>query len=219
MAYIVVGCGRVGAALAFRLYQRGHPVSVIDQEPAAFHNLNPEFKGRMLEGDALDRPLLERAGIEKAVGLAAVTNSDSLNAVVSHLAGQIYRVPHVLARNYDPARRPFFDAFGLQVVSSSTWGAQRIEQLLLNGGPRMVFEAGNGEIGIYELAMPPRWEGRMLQELLRGSDARAAALTRAGRAELPEPSTRLHAGDILHLSATLEAIQLVQERLEAGESA
>jgi len=50
MAYIVVGCGRVGAEVAQRLHQRGHAVAVIDQEPAAFQNLNPGFKGRLLEG-------------------------------------------------------------------------------------------------------------------------------------------------------------------------
>src|SRR3970282_11551 len=101
-----------------------------------------------------------------AAGLAAVTNSDSLNAVVGHLARQIYHVPNVLARNYDPIRRPLFDAFGLQVVSSSSWGAQRIEELLLNGGQRVIFEAGNGEVGIYELTVPAGWEGGGVSRVL-----------------------------------------------------
>jgi trk system potassium uptake protein TrkA len=219
MGYIVIGCGRVGAELALRLYQRGLSVAVIDQEPEAFRNLNPEFKGRLLEGDALDRSVLERAGIAEATGLAAVTNSDTLNAVVSHVAQELYHVGRVLARNYDPVQRPLFDAFGLQVVSSSTWGAQRIEELLLDGGPRVVFEAGNGEIGIYELTVPAGWEERPLQELLQGIAARAASLTRAGHAQLPEPSARLQAGDVLHLSATLEGVQAVQQRLAQGEGA
>jgi trk system potassium uptake protein TrkA len=219
MAYIVVGCGRVGAELALRLYQRGLSVAVIDLEPEAFRNLNPQFKGRLVEGDALDRSVLERAGIGEAGGLAAVTDSDSLNAVVGHLARQLYRVGRVLVRNYDPVRRPLFDAFGLQVVSSSTWGAQRIEELMLDGAPRVVFEAGNGEVGIYELGVPAGWGGRVLQELLQGIPARAAALTRAGRAQLPEPSARLQEGDVLHLSATLEGIQAVQQRLDLGEGA
>jgi trk system potassium uptake protein TrkA len=219
MGYIVIGCGRVGAELALRLYQRGLSVAVIDQEPEAFRNLNPEFKGRLLEGDGLDRSVLERAGIAEAIGLAAVTNSDTLNAVVSHVAQELYHVGRVLARNYDPVQRPLFDAFELQVVSSSTWGAQRIEELLLDGGPRVVFEAGNGEIGIYELTVPAGWEGRPLQELLQGIPTRAAALTRAGHAQLPEPSTRLQPGDVLHLSATLEGVQAVQRRLAQAEGA
>ena len=53
----------------------------------------------------------------------------------------------------------------------------------------------------------------------QGLAARAAALTRAGRAQLPEPSTPLRTGDILHLSATLEGVQAVQQRLAEGEGA
>jgi Trk K+ transport system NAD-binding subunit len=74
-------------------------------------------------------------------------------------------------------------------------------------------------VGIYELSVPAGWEGRALQELLQGLAARAAALTRAGRAQLPEPSTPLRTGDILHLSATLEGVQAVQQRLAEGEGA
>lgn len=219
MTYILIGCGRVGAELASRLFERGHSVTVIDQDPAAFHNLVSEFKGRLMEGDALDQALLERAGIAQASGLAAVTNLDSLNAVTCHLARELYHVPRVLARNYDPVRRPLFDSFGLQVVSSSTWGAQRIEELLVDSGPRVVFEAGNGEVGVYELSVPAIWGGRPVQELVQGSAARAVSLTRAGRSRLPEPADRLQPGDILHVSATLEGIQIVQKRLELGEGA
>lgn len=127
---IVVGCGRVGSELATRLYRRGQPVTVIDRLPEAFLNLPTEFEGRALEGHALERQLLERAGISTARGLAAVTNSDVVNAVVGRLAEQLYQVPQVVVRNYDPRRLALLEAFELPIVSSSTWGAQRIEELI-----------------------------------------------------------------------------------------
>lgn len=127
---IVVGCGRVGSELAVRLHRRGAPVSVIDRLPEAFLNLPSDFEGRTLEGHALERQLLERAGIATARGLAAVTNSDVLNAVVGRLARELYRVPQVVVRNYDPRRLALMEAFQLPIVSSSAWGAQRIEELL-----------------------------------------------------------------------------------------
>ena len=77
--------------------------------------------------------MLHRAGIEQADGLAAVTSSDSVNAVVGHVARTVYRVPNVVTRNYDPRWRPLHEAFGLQMVSSATWGAQRLEELLEHG--------------------------------------------------------------------------------------
>ena len=138
MHVIVVGCGRLGAELAHRLFQRGHHVTVIDQVDAAFDNLHPLFRGRTVEGEVLNQDVLRRAGIEHADGFAAVTNSDTLNAVVAHVARTVYHVPHVVARNFNPRWRPVHEAFGLQSVSSTTWGAQRIEEKLYEAEVRPV---------------------------------------------------------------------------------
>ncbi|MEW5958377.1 MAG: NAD-binding protein, partial [Chloroflexota bacterium] len=43
MNIIIIGCGRLGAELAFELYRQGHQVAVVDQDPAAFNNLQPDF--------------------------------------------------------------------------------------------------------------------------------------------------------------------------------
>ena len=99
--------------------------------------------------------MLERAGIEQADGLAAVTNSDAVNAVVGHVARTVYNVPNVVVAQLRPALAPLHEAFGLQVVSSTAWGAQRIEELLEQpAGMRPVLSAGNGEVEVYELACP-----------------------------------------------------------------
>jgi len=209
---IVVGCGRVGAELAFRLYQRGHQVAVIDQVGSSFANLDPDYRGRTIEGEVLSQDVLTRAGIEEADGLTAVTNSDSVNAVVGHIAREVYSVANVVVRNYDPRWLPMYEAFGLQVVSSTAWGAQRIEELLYQPLGRAVFSAGNGEVEVYELVAPEIWRGRAVGTLLSGTEAMAVALTRAGRAMLPAPDVVLDAGDILHVSATLPGIEALRER-------
>ena len=130
MNIIVVGCGRVGSDLANRLFLAGHRVSIVDRDPLSFRNLPSDFTGRLHEGDALSQDVLVRAGIEHADALAAVTNSDPMNAVVGHVAKVEYSIPIVVARNYDPHFRSLFEEFNLQVVSSASWGAQRIEELL-----------------------------------------------------------------------------------------
>ena len=130
MFFIVVGCGRVGSELAYDLYKRGHQVTVIDHVGSSFQHLDPDYRGRTIEAEVLGEGVLVRAGIEQAQGLAAVTNSDSVNAVVCRVARTVFHVPHVVARNYDPRWRPVHEALGLTVVSSTAWGAQRIEELL-----------------------------------------------------------------------------------------
>lgn len=220
MNFIVVGCGRVGAELCYHLFKRGHHVVVVDIDKEAFNRLHPEFRGRTLEGEGLAEGVLERAGIHEADGLAAVTNSDTLNAVVAHAARTLYHVPNVVARNYDPNLRTVIEAFGLQMVGSTYWGAQRVEELLMNPSQRMVYSAGNGEVEVYEVQIPEEWNGRTVGELLEPLDqCYPVALSRAGRSSLPKTETRLETGDLLDVSSTFEGIGALTARLSGKAEA
>ena len=187
MKIIVVGCGRVGAQLADRLFHQGHQVTVVDVVASAFDSLDPSFRGRTLEGDVLAQDMLRRAGIETADGLAAVTSSDTLNCVICHVARTVYHVANVVARNYEPRWIPLYEAFGIQAVGASTWGAQRIEEILADATLRTVFSAGNGEVEIYEILVPEAWQGRRLNEMVN------AQRLHAGR---PDPRGQGHAAGI-----------------------
>lgn len=214
MNFIVVGCGRVGAELSYHLFSRGHQIVVVDINKDAFNRLHPDFRGRTLEGEGLAEGVLERAGIHEADGLAAVTNSDTLNAVVAHAARTIYNLPNVVARNYDPNLRSVIEAFGLQTVGSTYWGAQRVEELLMNPSQRMVYSAGNGEVEVYEVQIPEDWDGRTIGQLLNSLDqCYPVALSRAGRSSLPETGTKLQTGDLLSVSSTFEGIGALTARL------
>jgi trk system potassium uptake protein len=207
MNFIIIGCGRVGAELSDHLFKSGHQIVVVDINKQAFNRLHPDFRGRTLEGEGLAENVLERAGVREADGLAAVTNSDALNAVVCHAAREFFDVPVVVARNYDPSLRSVIEAFGLQTVGSTTWGAQRVEEMLINPGDRVVYSAGNGEVEIYEVRIPEGWNdhtsGRIAGPL---KECRPVALTRAGRSSLPEADAKLQTGDLLNVSSTFRGI-------------
>jgi trk system potassium uptake protein len=213
MKALVVGCGRLGAELAYRLFQNGHSVSVIDVDERAFANIRGDFQGKFNEGDALNRDVLRRAGIENVDSVAVVTNSDILNAVVGHLAHETYHVPNVVVRNYNPRYRTIHEAYGLQVVSALSWGAQRIEEMMYHMDVRVVFSAGNGEVEIYELAIPENCSGLTIGELIATEMCMPVAITRAGKAMLPTMKTALQAGDLLHVSATLEGVEALRSRV------
>jgi len=217
MKIIVVGCGRIGAELAYSLFKRGHQVSVVDDNVNSFNNLPPDFEGKHQEGDAMNQDVLLRAGIQTCDALAAVTNNDTLNAVISHIAKIEFNVPNIVARNYDPHLRPVFEAFNIQIISSTSWGAQRIQELLLDPSFRSIFSAGNGEVEIYEMLIPPTWDGKLLGDLLRDNpDCLPVALTRAGRALLPNTETALQSGDMLNISATFAGIKVLRSRMDSG---
>jgi trk system potassium uptake protein len=220
MKFIIIGCGRVGAELAHHLFKSGYQVVVVDANKQAFNRLPPDFRGRTLEGEGLAESVLERAGIREADGLAAVTNSDALNAVVSHAAREFFGVPVVVARNYDPGLRGLMEAFSLLTVGSTIWGAQRVEELLVNPSEKVVYSAGNGEVEIYEVRIPEEWNNHTLGELMGSlSECRAVALTRAGRSSLPEADTKLHTGDLLNVSSTFGGIEALSAYLSGKAEA
>lgn len=213
MNVIVVGCGRVGSELAHRLFLNGHRVCVIDRSQEAFKNLPPDFRGRTLEGDVLSEAVLHRAGIAEAHALAAVTSSDSLNGVVGRVAAEVYNIHRVAVRNYNPRWRGLLETFGLQVVGSSSWGAQRMEELLEGGTVHPLVSAGNGEVEICDLMIPASWNGKTVQELATVGPCIVAAVTRAGRGFLPTPDTMLQTGDMVHVSTSTAGMTPLREKI------
>lgn len=212
MNVIVVGCGRLGVELALAIH-RDHPVTVIDAHPDAFDRLGPHFAGRTIQGEALERAVLERAGIESADALAAVTASDNVNAVVAQIARRMFNVKRVVARVYNPRRIPIYENLNIQTVASSSWGAQRIEQLLLHPGLQSLTSTSDGEVRIYEMIVPPAWNGRKLAELVPHGEAVAAALERRGRGMLPGANVVLETDDVLLVSTTSEGALRLRKRV------
>ena len=116
MFVVVVGCGRVGSALARELADEGHEVSVVDESAEAFERLGDGFPGTFVEGPALEVSVLEAAGIERADAFVAATNGDNTNIVIAQVARDRYQVPCVVVRVLDPNRAKFYEARGLTTI-------------------------------------------------------------------------------------------------------
>ena len=114
---IVVGCGRVGSAVALQLAQGGLDVAVVDRDEEALSRLGDRWEGKFVAGHALDSTVLERAGIAEADTLFAVTSGDNTNIVIAQVAHLRYGVPAVAARILDPARADFYAGRGFEVIS------------------------------------------------------------------------------------------------------
>lgn len=114
---IVVGCGRLGGNLANQLSIVGHSVVVIDQREASFDKLAVDFSGFKVIGDASELNVLKEVQIHKADYLFAVTTRDSTNLMVAQVAQSIFKVPHVVARVFDPIREEIYRDFGVATIS------------------------------------------------------------------------------------------------------
>jgi trk system potassium uptake protein TrkA len=117
MKALIVGCGRVGSALAKRLLEADWDVVALDESEEALGRLGENWPGGFRVGHALDIGVLEDAGIAEADALIASTDGDNTNIVVAQVAKLRYEVPHVAARILDPARAEFYSGRGFDVVS------------------------------------------------------------------------------------------------------
>ena len=215
MKIVIVGCGRVGAELAMSVSQQGHDVTVVDVKPDAFNNLGPEFRGRTVQGICFDHDVLKRAGIETADGFAAATSSDNANIIAAKIARDIFGVKNVVVRVYNPGRRELYERMGMQAVASSSWGALRMEQLLTHPGVIDVETIGHGEVRLLEVKVPESWAGRPITNLLDGR-AIIGAVTRAGRAFVPQSGDYFRADDLVYISLPAELLPRLKDALQAG---
>jgi len=207
---IIIGCGRMGGGLARTLTLRGHAVTVVDKDPTAFERLGPSFKGRMVAGVGFDREVLVQAGIERADGLAAVTASDEANVVAARMASQVFHVPRVVARLYDPRKAEIYDRLGLQTINTTSWGINRIADLLCYSQFEPVVSLG-GQVDLVEVQMPPLLAGRTVNELTASGELMVVAISRGGKTFLATLGTVFQEGDVVHLAVLSTAV----DRLKA----
>ena len=113
---VIVGCGRVGAELAGRLFSAGHEVTVIDLATEAFSRLPEDFGGAAVRGDGTDEDVLRRAGAEDAEYLFALTEGDNRNVLITQLAAESLQVRNVVAKVNDPVRADAYTALGIATI-------------------------------------------------------------------------------------------------------
>ena len=105
MFVLIVGCGRVGSAIANSMLAEGNEVSVLDEDAEAIALLErgqsegwEERGGRFTEGTALEIEALLAAGIEHADAFVASTDGDNTNLVIAQIAKRRFNIDRVVVR-------------------------------------------------------------------------------------------------------------------------
>ncbi|MBB3085440.1 potassium channel family protein [Geodermatophilus sabuli] len=216
MHVVVMGCGRVGSAIARRLEEIGHSVAVIDQDPEAFRRLGPDFGGRQVTGLGFDRQTLLDAGIDSAGAFAAVSSGDNSNIISARVARETFGVQHVVARIYDSKRAEVYERMGIPSVATVPWTVNRLLRELLSVKVSELWREPTGQVLLIRVTVTEGWVGRKLSDLEAQSGARAAWLVRFGEAQLPTATTVMQDGDQLVVAATDAITTRVHEVVERG---
>src|ERR671938_457802 len=174
MYVVVVGAGKVGWNLARELIDKGNELTVIENDRARFQTVEVELEHAVQYGDGSELWVLERAGIERADLVIAVTGDDEDNILISQVAREKYGVERIVARCNNPRNLQHFKLLGIQPAVSAT---DLILRLIEHEVPQY------GLVHLLDLA-----EDRLEIIELQVADGSPAAGRRVGEVALPEGS-------------------------------
>ncbi len=155
MYIIIAGCRKIGSNLALMLSEENHDVVVIDSDPNNFDLLGSGFNGVTIAGMPIDEDVLRNAGIENADALAAVTNDDNMNVMVSEIARDLFHVPTVITRLYDPEREIVFKRMGLTTICPTTLAVEKLKNMLIPPNELATLDIGGVSIR-FRITKPAR---------------------------------------------------------------
>jgi trk system potassium uptake protein TrkA len=135
---LIVGAGRVGAAVAKWALEQGHTVSVLDEDPLSQEQLSlspteawEDAGGLFTVGTALEIDALEAAGMERAEVCILCTDGDNTNLVVAQIAQKRFQVPKVIVRVLDPYRAVWYREQGLHTVCPTQVAIEMLEEAVV----------------------------------------------------------------------------------------
>ena len=116
MKAVVIGCGRVGSAVAKGLVADGWDVTVVDENEDVLQRLGAGWHGGFVVGHGMDTTVLEQAGAAEADAAVVATDGDNTNIVIGQVLQKRYEIGNVVVRVLDPARAAFYATRGMNTV-------------------------------------------------------------------------------------------------------
>ena len=217
MFIVVAGGGKVGYHLA-RALVADHEVLVLELDPGRCDFIAEELGAEVvMQGDACDAATMERAGMERADLVAAVTGDDEDNLTFCQIAKAKFSVPRAVARINNPQNEELFRKLGIDAtVSATNLIMAHIEQELpWQGLIPLITLRGHG-LEIVEVRVPrdATIAGRQIRQLLLPPGALICLIIdEDGTPHLPQPDTTIDGGDILVAAVSIEVEEALRTAL------
>jgi trk system potassium uptake protein TrkA len=195
---IIAGAGKVGRNLARELISKDHEVTLIESSRPRYLTSEEEFEHAVQYGDATELWVLERAGIQRADLVIAVTGDDEDNILVCQVAKEKYLCDRVIARVNNPRNHDHFRLLGIQPAVSAT---DLILRLIEHEVPRyglvhlLALEEERLEIIELEVAADAPTVGHLVADIALPEGSLIISVLRGGAGFVPKHDTTIEAGD------------------------
>jgi trk system potassium uptake protein len=198
MYVIVVGAGKVGWNIARELLEKGHEVTLIENDRERYQTVEQELEHNIQYGDASELWVLERAGIGRADMLIAVTGDDEDNMLICQVAKEKYLVDRIIARANNPRNLEHFDLLGIRpVVSATDLIIRLIEHEVPEYGLVHLLDLPEQHLEIIEFLLPDDSQvtGQRVGDLEMPEGTLLISVLRGSEGLIPNADTVLEPGD------------------------
>src|SRR5687768_11701857 len=198
MYVVIAGAGKVGWNLARELMSKRHEVTVIESDRSRYLTVEQELEHAIQYGDATELWVLERAGINRADLVIAVTGDDEDNLLICQLAKEKYLCERIIARVNNPRNRQYFELLGIQpAVSATDLILRLIEHEVPQYGTVHLLDLPEERLEIIELVVGDHCAaaGRRVADLDLPDGALVISVLRDGSGFVPKADSVVEAGD------------------------
>jgi trk system potassium uptake protein TrkA len=199
MYAIVAGAGKVGWNLARELLEKGNEVTVVESDRRRYLTVEQELEHAVQYGDATELWVLERAGINRADLVVAVTGDDEDNLLICQVAKEKYRVDRIIARCNNPRNLEHFKLLNIQpAVSATDLILRLIEHEVPKYGLVHLLDLPEERLEIIELVVADGAPaaGKKISDISIPEGALVVAVLRSeGGGFVPKADTVIKAGD------------------------
>jgi trk system potassium uptake protein len=198
MYILIVGAGKVGWNLARELISRGNEVTVVEHNRSRYATVEEELEHAAHYGDGSELWVLERAGIERAEMVIAVTGDDEDNILISQVAREKYGVERVIARCNNPRNLQHFDLLGVRpTVSATDLILRLIEHEVPRYGPLHLLDLPQERLEIIEVevAQGSLADGAEVKDIGLPEGSLVISILRDGTGFVPLSDSVIEAGD------------------------
>jgi len=195
---IIVGAGKVGWNLARELLEKEHEVTVIENNRDRYATVEQELEHNVQYGDASELWVLERAGIQRADLVIAVTGDDEDNMLICQVAREKYLVEQIIARVNNPRNRQHFELLDIKPsVSATDLILRLIEHEVPQYGLVHLLDLQEEGLEIIELQLTDDSPvtGERVSDLTMPEGSLLISVLRDGKGFVPGPDTVLEPGD------------------------
>ena len=210
MYVLVAGAGKVGWNLARELIAKGHEVTLVEGNRRRYLIVEQELEHAVQYGDATELWILERAGIQRADMVIAVTGDDEDNMLICQVAKEKYLVDRIIARVNNPRNLQHFKLLDiLPAVSATDLILRLIEHEVPKYGLVHLLDLEEEQLEIIEMevADDAPAAGRKVIDIDLPDGSLIISVLREGGGMVPKGDTVIEAGDevLLVLDPGVEA--------------